>query len=585
MGHSIAEMKTIRMSCLTGLFGLMLATLPAEGESLPRFNEQAMEQWWQEHPGPEEWAKGREVLLEQLRSAYESKPTSAFVSGSDFSEWFTLALFLKLVPAGGWDESKNARFRQLGKNIESIRIIIDNIHPKDDRRKVMEILFSLMEARPEAFPAYLKLAMAYAIVFDRDFPRNWPHHQVAREAVPIGNQSVVERFQYYYQLNEENELEYDLRTDLGVQDIKFIVDSLVSLDELTWGREESDQKASRLERAFSFIQYETIRAQQSVYRWPHGDYLLKNIVERGGICVDQAYFAYICGKAMGIPTLYFSGQGSGGGHAWFGFMERRGKWNLDVGRYASQNYPVGEARDPQVWERINDAELNFIAGDIRGQDNYWPARLEFFWARENRDAPWYADVLDEAIRKMPLLIEPWYVKAAYLEKKKNAQEELKELYLDWIRIFDDIADYKVDGQKRLLAIYEQEEHPDTEYLRKEIVRENRRKRFDIGIASGAAPVLEKIDNDDWEGAEKEFKRMVRKFDEQGGGNLFYKLIRPYVRTCLEEEKYENADTALDYVDSRMAISQDSIIGKELARLRELLEKAEEQVSDSGQGEI
>jgi len=39
-----------------------------------------------------------------------------------------------------------------------------------------------------------------------------------------------------------------------------------------------------------------------------GNYTLGNINKEGGICVDQAYFASIAGKARCLPTLYFFGQ-------------------------------------------------------------------------------------------------------------------------------------------------------------------------------------------------------------------------------------------------------------------------------------
>ena len=86
-------------------------------------------------------------------------------------------------------------------------------------------------------------------------------------------------------------------------------------------------------------------------------YTLEDIKNNGGICVDQAYYATILGKGRGIPTLYFHGQGASGGHAWFGYLSHGGKWELDCGRYESQNYPKGYAVDPQTWQRIDDTIL------------------------------------------------------------------------------------------------------------------------------------------------------------------------------------------------------------------------------------
>ena len=34
--------------------------------------------------------------------------------------------------------------------------------------------------------------------------------------------------------------------------------------------------------------------------------------------MDQAYFISVTGKAKGVPTVLFLGQGRSGGHAWVG---------------------------------------------------------------------------------------------------------------------------------------------------------------------------------------------------------------------------------------------------------------------------
>ena len=38
-----------------------------------------------------------------------------------------------------------------------------------------------------------------------------------------------------------------------------------------------------------------------------------------------------------------------------------GRWETDCGRYENQNYPVGNAIDPQLWKKITDDELGALA--------------------------------------------------------------------------------------------------------------------------------------------------------------------------------------------------------------------------------
>ena len=52
---------------------------------------------------------------------------------------------------------------------------------------------------------------------------------------------------------------------------------------------------------------------------------LPNILQHGGVCADQAYFAVTVGKSIGVPTAYTIGLGGEVGHAWVGFLQARGK--------------------------------------------------------------------------------------------------------------------------------------------------------------------------------------------------------------------------------------------------------------------
>ena len=64
--------------------------------------------------------------------------------------------------------------------------------------------------------------------------------------------------------------------------------------------------------------------------WSGSSYRLIDIGRAGGICADQAFYMTQCGKAKGIPTVIFVGQGQNGGHAWTGFMPEPGKWDMAV---------------------------------------------------------------------------------------------------------------------------------------------------------------------------------------------------------------------------------------------------------------
>lgn len=286
--------------------------------------------------------------------------------------------------------------------------------------------------------------------------------------------------------------------------------------------------------------------------------------------MDQAYFAATAGKAKGIPTLYFSGQGADGGHAWFGYMEKPGKWEMDCGRYESQNYPVGEALDPQTWRPITDTQLALMVADLPRKPAYARARAALAWTLQAGDEAAFTARLKEARALMPELPDTWLLEEAWLRKSSAGAETRKAFYKAWIQQFDKQTDFKVHGQRQLLALLQAENDPAAVELQKDLVRENRRKRFDLGIGAGVQGIFTQLDAQRWDEAEKEFKRMIRRFDETGGGSLFYQLIHPYVLTCAEEGQWELAEDAMKYAEKRVAAAPGSILEMEFRHLQQLV---------------
>lgn len=74
------------------------------------------------------------------------------------------------------------------------------------------------------------------------------------------------------------------------------------------------------------IRYDEPRLRSGDYVWTYGNYLMKTIDTKGGLCVDQAYLTTHTAKAKGIPSIMFMGQGNSGAHAWKGAMKSYGNW-------------------------------------------------------------------------------------------------------------------------------------------------------------------------------------------------------------------------------------------------------------------
>jgi hypothetical protein len=252
----------------------------------------------------------------------------------------------------------------------------------DDVPKVFAVLEELHKRDPDKFARYSSLALAISVVYDVPPPDTWPHHQVSTEALSRKLQDPAAPFDY---LTREDALghTYFSLTQLPAEELKFVVDVAAPVPELEWSEKAVTLPLDQLEGAYSMIRYRTDRSdKEGQMVWTGKPYTLKAILEDGGICIDQSYFASEVGKARGVPTLMFMGAGQDGRHAWFGFLDSGRKWRLDAGRYAEQRLVTGVAFDPQTWEMISDHELQFLSEGFRALPSFMESRVNEEFAQE-----------------------------------------------------------------------------------------------------------------------------------------------------------------------------------------------------------
>jgi len=557
---------------LTFLFlALAVLSCPAQNSPapLPSWNSAAETAWWAANPTPDLWPQAVTDLSAQLTAAYKQSGTASF-SNPDFQgwlehlEWVRLGLSCPNVLA---DTDNLKAFIALGKDDAVSHLLVEKIDPADVKKTALENLLKLEQANAADLHEYAALGVAFALVFDRPFPGYWPHPQVPKSAVPIGDVDIVLRFNFYVQSNRDHKLEQDI-SQLTFEKLKFLVDSEVSLSELEYAQ-HNKISASHFEDAFFSIKYNDSRATSGSMQfvWDEPTYRLQDILKSGGICVDQAYYATTLGKGRGIPTIYFHGQGTGGGHAWFGYLTNSGKWELDCGRYESQNYPKGYAVDPQTWQPIDDTVLTnfFKNGDTNA--NFHPAENAMAWARLQDDKVLCQKALDDARTIMPELAEPWRMEGALLENTGASDDVKKTFYENWITQFQSFGTMKVEGQRHLLAVLKKINDPAADTLQQDIVLANRSSDIDVGISGSWDTINGKIQSGDWDGARLEYEKSIRDFGEGGGGTLFYELINPYIESCLKAGKIDQADRGISFTESRMQIENGSIISSEFDTLK------------------
>ncbi len=526
--------------------------------------------WWDENLNPETWARARESLGHQLRQKLQKEGPAALKPGSSLEEEFRLWQWL-----GEWPGARGVDpiiFAELGKNQELVRAYLENIQKEDRRGQVLEILSKMQTQAPQETKDLPALAVAIALVFDQPFPDKWPHHQVPAPAVPREAVDLVQRLKEMAQLQAKRRYALNL-LDLSVNELKFLVDHPLPESEMEWARKNVTTSRSSFDKVFPSIRYDFARLKAGVMTWPYPNYRLADIKEKGGICVDQGYFAAMAGKAKGLPTLFFTGQGDSGGHAWFGYLDAPGRWVTDCGKYAEENYPVGQAMDPQTWKPITDTELTFLAKGRERSEGYRQAKLwtDYATAMGPQEGSLF---IDAALALQPEFLSAWSIRGTWLDQTGTPQAR-EEFWQAFVKRFARYPDLKVAGQEKLLELAKARGDEATiKNLERQILVQNRTKRFDLSIGATAAKVGEKIEAGDWVGAESAYRQALREFKGQSGGHLLYGLIAPFVETALAEGQPKTAKNALQEAKRVLKAGKDTLVGQALLELENQVKAAQ-----------
>ncbi len=91
---------------------------------------------------------------------------------------------------------------------------------------------------------------------------------------------------------------------------------------------------------------------------------LRNVMNFGGVCADQAWFTTTVMEVRGIPAAVVVGRDATVGHAWVGWFEfagRSARFNTDTGRYESYQKVPGLVKDPQTSGRIGEGRMGMLA--------------------------------------------------------------------------------------------------------------------------------------------------------------------------------------------------------------------------------
>jgi len=459
---------------------------------------------------------------------------------------------------------------------ELTRDFFNTITGRDTFPRVLQLLQEFHDKRGVKFPKFNRLAIAMAVVWD--VPRaSQPHKQVPPMAVLKPTSTPLDRFDFWIETHEHGLADCDL-TKLEPSFLKFIVDAACPLEELRWAQSSIHFTRGRLGKVYSSIEYDTDRYKNGVYSWPHKTYSLKDIKRKGGICIDQAYFATIAGKASGIPTLYFSGSGRQGYHAWFGYMKSNDTWDMDCGRYAVQNYVKGSAIDPQTDLPFSDHQLAFISERYHGSAAYKGAdshvRIAEIMLRRGKTER-AVNVIDSTLESAPKHLRAWRTKTAILESQKNTYAALKDHLETMTKQFSDYADIKTEARAKLTESARKAGDSETARLvEKKAISDTRRERHDLSIELYRKKMHEAIQRDAWEEAGSTVREAVTKFKKEI--SEAFNLTAEFIHYSLINGQFNEANRVLRHFKSRTDY-------KKSIQMKSLVDELEDKIRDQSRG--
>lgn len=284
----------------------------------------------------------------------------SFVPASEQVLFRELAFARRLVRrlAKAPDQASPELIAFLLENPHFARSLVFAIHPEhDDPKKVFALVDRMRRARGDRLDAFATLAAAICVVHDEPKPMR-VNENTARSPDPI---AIFD----FYAANEQRML-FGIRA-LPTELLVYVVDASASIPEMAWAldRYAGDTNVGR---RFFDIDYDydhlTKGAKKDVTQ---AGWNLPNILEHGGICADQAYFAVTVGKSIGVPATYTVGKSARSAHAWVGFLQadrKRAWWNFDSGRYQDYQNARGLVEDPQTRRPTPDSTVSLLAAHV-----------------------------------------------------------------------------------------------------------------------------------------------------------------------------------------------------------------------------
>ena len=443
------------------------------------------------------------------------------------------------------------------------------LSPVDSPPEMLAILQKIHQAEPALFGDYQSLALAIAVVYDVPPTPNWPHGQVNPVVLPRKLPPPEQVFAYFAKLDRTNGTMQHLRR-LPASELKFLVDVVVPFSELDWARLNVPPGLADFGKAYDMIKYRKDRMEQGKFQWTGPDYQLASILQQGGICVDQAYFASTAGKAKGIPTMMFRGAGLDGRHAWFGYLDANQRWQLDCGRYAEQKFISGVAYDPQTWGDINDHELLFITERFRALPTYQLSVMHTAFATEYLRSGQPKPALKaarEAVNRDRRNLDAWNTLLAAQTAVDNDPRAREGILREAVLAFHKYPDLEINFSRQLAEVLRARgETSLAAFEEQRLGQKYQADREDLSIQQAAQMLERSMKQDDVATQIRNYNKVLDASGHGAGIDFYDRVVVLFIKHLADAGQVPAALTCLDRARRTLRVEPGKQLDLEMAGL-------------------
>ncbi len=544
------------LACCAGLFGQQPKILSEEKISAAEFVERNRD-----------LKKAAESLVNSAVAEYESRGGDLGLAEEKL--WY--GKFLAHLDKSGAkfpDPLLELFANDAGLTVEFAR----TLSPLDNIPVAFKILCDIYADSSADFAEFSRLACAIAVVFDTPAPKSWPHSQVSPKVLKRDMGDPVKAFKTH--IDSRRRGKFLLKTEkLEIEELKYLVASLADDADRDWVFKNVTFTINTLPKLYSSVEYSHGRINAKQFDWPGTDYSLKSIKKEGGICVDQAYYTAEAAKIRGLPAFIFSGAGSDGFHAWVAYMQKSGKWNFDVGRYASAKFVTGHTLDPQTWKPASDHALNSMREAFRESQKYRTNLIHAAFAKLYAGSGDFAKsekAARAAIASDPRNAEAWDALILALEKSGAGRKALIDAYQSAVKAFGRYPDVEAQYRRRLIKLIEGDDPALARRISTQMISKTKTQRPDIAMEFARRAVEKDIESDNLDRLDTNYKTLLGMF--KGNAAIAVNgITMPVLNKLIKEDKMQKCDAIIKATRQVLKAKGDSNVGAALDSIESQLE--------------